>query len=39
LPRCGTFRIAVCHRFPDAQSINRPLTGAFVVKFVHRVAP
>jgi hypothetical protein len=26
-------------RFPDAQAINRPLVGTFVVKFVHRVAP
>jgi hypothetical protein len=26
-------------RFPDAQAVNRPLVGTFVVKFVHRVAP
>jgi hypothetical protein len=26
-------------RFPAAQAVNRPLTGVFVIKFVHRVVP
>ena len=30
---------AATYRFPAAQSLTRPLNGAFVVKIVHRIAP
>ncbi len=30
---------AATYRFPAAQSLARPLNGAFVVKIVHRIAP
>ena len=26
-------------RFPDRQALARPLNGAFIIKFVHRIAP